>query len=96
MIKVQSMCSPRSGKPVANQFIIDAGAHGYYFQSYNTVIAHVKNGVITFDGDWEYSRTTSKYLHQFLLSRGINLTTKEKRDKVEKGEILIADLNERY
>lgn len=95
MIKVEQMTSSRSGKPVANQFIINAGAHGMYFQSYSTVIAHVKNSIITFDKDWEYSRTTSKYLHQFLLAQGINLTTIEKRKKVADREIIVADLNGR-
>jgi hypothetical protein len=94
MIKVKQMASSRSGRPVANQFIIEAGAHGTYFQSYNTVIANVKQGVITFDKDWQYSRTTSKYLHQFLLSFGINLTTKEKQQKVANGEIQVISLNE--
>jgi hypothetical protein len=93
MIKVKQMLSPRSNRPVANQFIIEAGAMGVYFQSYNTVIANVKQGVITFDKNWEYSRTTSKYLHLFLLSLGINLTTQEKRKKVANREILVLDLN---
>lgn len=87
------MTSTRSGRPVANQFIIDAGASGKYFQSYQTVIANVKNGVVTFDNDWQYSRTTSKYLHQFLLGEGISLTTNEKRAKVESREILVVNLN---
>lgn len=38
--KVKNMYSPRSGNPVANQFIIEA-EEGTIFQSYDTVIAFV-------------------------------------------------------
>lgn len=39
-VRVRNMDSPRSGRPVANQFIVDT-AEGTYFQSYDSVIAFV-------------------------------------------------------
>ena len=63
---VHNLCSPRSGNPVANQFVIFT-ANGTYFQSYRTMIAKIGlDGKVTLSGDWCYSSTTSKYLYQFL------------------------------
>jgi hypothetical protein len=45
-IKVKQMTSSRSGRPVANQFIIYT-IEGEYFQSYDSVIAFDNNGKIT-------------------------------------------------
>jgi len=36
-IQVNQMCSPRTGNPVANQFVIMT-KKGIYFQSYETII----------------------------------------------------------
>ena len=63
---VYSMVSPRTGAPVANQFIIIEG-NKKYFTSYNTIIACEHKGKITLDrNSWDYSRTTLKYLGVFL------------------------------
>lgn len=77
-MKVENMKSARTGKAVANQFVIDTGKERY-FQSYKTIIC--KYGVLTHtviidngahydasenDGAKEFSNTTSKYLVQFL------------------------------
>ena len=87
--KVRQMKSVRSGKPVANQFIIYTD-EGNYFQSYDSVIAFKGNdGKVTLDNYyWDYSRTTSKYRNQFL-GEGVADT----RAKIESGEYELADLN---
>lgn len=54
---------------------------GLYFQSYKSLIAFKsKSGKVTLSDHWNYSRTTMKYLGQFL---GEN--SKEIRKKVENG-----------
>ena len=56
----------KSGRPVLNQFVIEC-SDSTYFQSYDSVIAQVyRDGTIHLGPDWDYSRTTGKYLHQFL------------------------------
>ncbi len=87
-IKVKQMTSPRSGSPVANQFIIYT-SEGEYFQSYDSIIAFNDNGEITLDENtWNYSRTTSKYRNEFL-----DETTAETRAKIESGKYELEDLN---
>ena len=51
-----------------NQFILqDFENNIIYFQSYNSMICKIENFYkITLYKDFDYSRTTSKYLHQFL------------------------------
>ena len=48
-----------------NQFVIFTGEETY-FQSYSSVVAMVKNGVLTLGKDWDYSHTTLKPLYLFL------------------------------
>ena len=91
-IKVSPMLSPRTGAPVANQYIIETD-EATYFQSYNTIIACRIVGsdeVKTYldKQDWDYSRTTSKYRNEFLREN-----TAETRRKIASGEYLLADLN---
>lgn len=71
MIKVKNMISARSGRPVANQFIIENNGVET-FQSYETTIAiRQGNGVVVLDYDaFDYSKTTSKYLKEFLHGDG--------------------------
>lgn len=66
-MRVYNMESPRSGKPVANQFVI-ADDHRMIFQSYDSMIVDIDfaNSVVTFGKDWNYSTTTSKYRNEFL------------------------------
>ena len=74
MLKVKNMVSASSGREVANQFVItnyDDFNNTVTFQSYNSTIAIVdfnKQGAerLTLGRHWDYSRTTSKYLYQFL------------------------------
>ena len=91
-MKVTNMTS-NSGKPVANQFIIEGehyGQEGVFFQSYDTVIAFKPNdgSSVTLDRfNWDHSTTTSKYRNKFL-----NETKKETQDKIKNGEYILADL----
>ena len=71
MIKVSNMESPRSGRPVANQFVIsinDEKTRHMIFQSYNSTIVDIDffNSKVTFGRDWNYSTTTGKYRNEFL------------------------------
>ena len=88
-VKVKQMTSNRSGRPVANQFIIYT-SEGRYFQSYNSVIAFKDNeGNVTLDDyTWDYSRTTGKYRNEFL---GESIA--ETRSKIESGEYKLENLN---
>lgn len=70
MMKVRNMVSSSSGREVANQFVI-SGDSKIIFQSYDSticVIDHNKEGAehITLGAHWDYSKTTAKYLYQFL------------------------------
>lgn len=57
----------RTGKPVANQFVV-VTPEGCLFQSYKSRICYynVDGNELYFGSNWNYSRTTSKYLGQFL------------------------------
>jgi len=84
---VKNMISERSGREVANQFIIYAGEYTM-FQSYRSVIAMKHKGIVYLDAVYyNYSRTTSKYLYQFLGESNIQA-------KIHSGEYLLRDLNE--
>jgi len=49
-----------------NQFKVRTDK-GLYFQSYDSVIACItNNGIVTLGNDYRYSKTTMKYLIQFL------------------------------
>lgn len=87
--KVENMNSPRSGHPVANQYIITIDGDKY-FQSYRTIIAVKKyDGTIVLDeNDWNYSRTTAKYRNEFL-----NENTAETRKKIKDGTYKLENLN---
>ena len=87
-VLVSNMESPRTGAPVANQFIISTD-EGLYFQSYRTLIALKQNGKVYLDeNSWDYSRTTGKYRNRFL---GEN--TAETRKKIKSGEYILINLN---
>lgn len=69
MMTVKNMFSPRTNKPVANQFIIhDDETDVYTFQSYNSVCAEYdsKSRMLTLYDDFDYSTTTSKYCKSFI------------------------------
>ena len=85
-IKVENMTSS-NGNTVPNQFIIKTDL-GSYFQSYKTVIAFIGDNITLDNNALNYSKTTSKYLYQFL---GMNRKTIE--NKIKEGEIILIDLN---
>lgn len=100
-MKVSNLTSPRTGREVANQFVIiehGRGANGNFirkevFQSYQTTIAEriiwSDRTDTTLDKDsWDYSVTTSKYRNRFL---GENKATTQK--KIASGEYKLANLN---
>ena len=65
-MRVENMYSPRTGREVANQFVItDDGK--MTFQSYSSMIVEVdyNNHTVTIGKDYNYSVTTSKYRNQF-------------------------------
>lgn len=70
-MKVRNMTSPRTGREVANQFIITDG-NKTVFQSYNSTIVEIDNGnkIITIHSAWDYSTTTGKYRNQFMEEYG--------------------------
>lgn len=66
-MRVRNMVSPRSGREVANQFVITDGKRTT-FQSYDSTIVEIdrENKTITVHEDWDYSTTTGKYRNQFM------------------------------
>ena len=96
-IHVENMRSPQSDRPVANQYIITDDEQGKIFQSYQSTIAVcTDDGQIDLDETyWDYSRTTLKYLKEFLgqtTSKRIT-SKKEIQAKIDSGEYKLADLN---
>lgn len=61
------------GNAVRNQFVIYENGK-ITFQSYSTTICTIENGKVSVNHTmWCYSRTTAKYLYQFLRANGINV-----------------------
>jgi|TARA_R110000822_G_scaffold300530_1_gene423932 hypothetical protein len=88
---VQNMHSVRSGKPVANQFIIRINRLTI-FQSYTSIIAVTKwnmENILLDEKFHNYSVTTSKYLYQFL---GMKRKGIDAMEKV--GTLVYTDLNQ--
>ena len=104
-MRVSNLTSPRSGNPVANQYLIEGLPAGTFhdkegnrirsgeaFQSYFSMIAFRDHqGTIYLDATyWDYSNTTLKYLREFL---GNGDMTKDIRRKIGSGEYKLANLN---
>ena len=89
-MKVRNMVSDRSGREVANQFIIEDDNGNEYFQSYDSIICKVdKKGKVILDRRfWDYSRTTAKYRNMFL-----NRDTAEIKQLINKNVYELGDLN---
>ena len=66
MTRVQNLRS-NTGKAVANQFAITTDSE-VVFQSYNSVIARIdrKTHRVTLGRDWDFSKTTTRWLFEFL------------------------------
>lgn len=95
-MKVRQMIG-QSGNAIANQFIINSPENtAVYFQSYESLIAKNSLGEITLDEYyWNYSRTTLKYLAQFLrhtTGQAINGKA-DIQSKIDSGEYKLANLN---
>lgn len=101
MAKVQNMTSGRSGREVANQFIITEKGEGWNgnfikketFQSYDSIIAVVitwndREDVELDEHYWDYSTTTSKYRNQFL-----GESKQETQRKINDGTYKLVNLN---
>ena len=88
-IKVHQMTSPRTGRPIANQFEIYTDK-GVYFQSYRSIIAFKPyDGKTQLDEYyWDFSNTTAKYRREFL-GEGVD----ETRQKIKEGEYKLVNLN---
>lgn len=88
-VRVEQMTSPRSGRPIANQFEIYTDK-GVYFQSYRSIIAFKPyNGKTQLDEYyWDFSNTTAKYRREFL-GEGVD----ETRHKIKEGEYKLVNLN---
>jgi len=99
------MKSKKSGLPVLNQFIIyekTPKTRIFTFQSYDTIICKIvsKMGefdkIILDDCALDYSRTTSKYLYNFLDTFSIIHTGKRKQqilEAIKNKEIQLKNLN---
>lgn len=92
---VRNIISSRSGRAVANQFVITTN-EGTYFQSYKSLIAKVdSDGRLTLSRFWDYSVTTSKYLYQFIREYWCgdycSINKKWVAEKLKEGEILYQD-----
>tara|TARA_R100000734_G_scaffold18883_1_gene16906 strand:+ start:289 stop:567 length:279 start_codon:yes stop_codon:yes gene_type:complete len=90
-IQVKNLKSS-NGNLVPNQFEINVN-YVYYFQSYQTIIAKIDETksipVLTLDiNALNYSRTTSKYLYNWL-----RMNRKEIENKIKAKEIKLRNLN---
>lgn len=87
-MRVQNMTG-RTGREVANQFILHDEGGATYFQSYNSIIVKRANGRVYLDQQyWDYSVTTGKYRNQFL-----GETKQETERKIRSGEYELVNLN---
>ena len=88
-MKVSNMTNARGNK-IANQVVIHDG-NKETFQSYRSVVAINDEGAVTLDyKTWDYSRTTLKYLKQFL---NTSASKKEIQARIDNGEYKTANLN---
>jgi len=102
-MKVYNMLSSKGNK-VANQFIIEGKEYYHstgvswerdikVFQSYDSVICKIYYAcgeqIVQLDTKyWNFSKTTSKYLNQFLGETG-----KETQEKIDTDEYVLMNLN---
>ena len=91
---VYSLVSPRTGRAVPNQFVVVENGIKY-FKSYKTIIARVENSTITLDKEmWSFSKTTVKYLCEFLQSININCYgINDVREAIANNKLELANLN---
>ena len=96
MIKVRNITNT-NGNTVANQFEIVDVDNATFFQSYNSIIAEVRDsdGQVTLDEYyWDYSRTTMRHLYNFLKQWGYDgLNSKKVRQFIKDGKFKTTNLN---
>ena len=86
-MKITNLKSSR-GNAVPNQFTIETD-NAIYLQSYESIIAKVENDIIYLDSKfWNYSRTTTTYLNQFLGEKKIDT-----EKKIKDGIYILKNLN---
>lgn len=83
---VSNLSSPRSWRPVANQYNLTM-ENGMAFQSYDSLIAVRYGGKLYLTDYHDYSNTTSKYCTEWT-----GYTTQERRRGLKEGRfILVTD-----
>ena len=95
MIKVRNITNA-NGNKVPNQFEIVDVNNATFFQSYDSVVAMVKDssGKVYLDGYyWDYSVTTMKHLYNFLRQWGYDLNKKKVLQLIEDGVFTLTNLN---
>ena len=95
MIKVKNITNA-NGNKVANQFEIVDTDNSTMFQSYNSLIAMVRDSdsrVYLDEYYWDYSRTTMRHLYNFLSKWGYDLNKKKVLELIEDGVFTLTNLN---
>ena len=64
MAKVKQLIND-NGNPATNQFVI-ASDNRIYFQSYDSVVAMIKDGILYVTDKWDFSNTTRKHFYIFV------------------------------
>ena len=86
-MKVQNL-EGYKGNKVVNQLVITDGDN-VYFQSYESLVAKKVDGKITLGPDWDYSRTTMKYLDKWLYDYcGLRMHKTDIKKALKSGEFL--------
>lgn len=86
-MKITNLTSNK-GNTIANQFEIRTET-AVYFQSYQSIIVKIENGVTFLDSIyWDYSKTTGKYRNIFL-----GEDKKETEKKIKAGIYILTNLN---
>jgi len=79
---------------ITNNQIVIISNNSKIFWSYESQIAEYKNGVLTLGNDWDYSRTTMKYLHHFIRNyTPFNYENKKEIEKAIKEKIIKINKN---
>jgi len=95
MIKVRNITNA-NGNKVPNQFEIVDTDNSTLFQSYDSMIAMVRDSdsrVYLDEYYWDYSVTTMKHLYNFLRQWGYDLNKKKVLELIEDGVFTLTNLN---
>lgn len=83
----------KSGRGLANQFVIHEDNGDITFQSYNSKVCQIRKGglgfekIVVFGKDYDYSTTTSRNLNIFLEEMGLGLlaSSKDRKEALDRG-----------